>query len=208
MNKKWFIYAGLAGVSFALLSFVFNRKSNPKGKTALIVGDSLSYDLNWGWAGKLARAYGFTIVKNLSKVGASTPYMVQALKTYLANNAAPDMVFIFGGTNDNFSGISNQTATQNIQSMVNMAAEKGVKDIYVISGYSAKKVTAPFNVARYANLIDSADSFRFGLKNKITGAKVVPVWTGADNTMSNDAIHLNSNAHTLLATYIGNYLFL
>jgi len=196
---------GMVGLFVGLMA---SGKKNPKGKNALIVGDSLSAGFGVGWQDELAKKYQFTIKSNLSKVRATTQQMLSALNKYLNSNPrAPDIAFIYGGTNDNYSGISNETAYKNIQAMIDNLQSIGVKDIYVIAGYNPLLVTEPKKNPRYAPNIKTSYDFKRGLNKNTKGAIVIPIWDGATDKDAVDGIHISISAQKNFADYIGSKIF-
>lgn len=181
------------------------KKFNPLGKKAVFIGDSHTAGFGWGWQDSLAKKYGFTIQKNLSKGGYRTDQLLPILQDYLKTAPKADMLFIYAGANDNFSLVQNEKATQNIQKMVDSGRNAGIKNVYVISGYRSSKVI--YNLQRYGDYIQKSDAFKEGLKEKIKNAVVVPIWEEADYKMSTDSLHLIQSAQTKFADYIGSQLF-
>lgn len=181
------------------------KKFNPLGKKAVFIGDSHTAGFGWGWQDSLAKKYGFTIQKNLSKGGYRTDQLLPILEDYLKTAPKADMLFIYAGANDNFSLVQNEKATQNIQKMVDLGRNAGIQSVYVISGYRSSKVI--YNLQRYGDYIQKSDAFKEGLKEKIKNAVVVPIWEEADYKMSTDSLHLIQSAQTKFADYIGSQLF-
>jgi hypothetical protein len=182
------------------------KKFNPLGKTAIFIGDSHTAGFGWGWQDSLAKKYGFTIQKNLSKGGYRTDQLLPILQKYLNDNkATPDILFIYAGANDNFSLVQNQKATENIQKMVDAGRNAGIHNIYVISGYRSSKVI--WNLQRYGDYIQKSDAFKEGLPKNIEKAVVVPIWEEADFRMSTDSLHLIQSAQGKFANYIGGQIF-
>lgn len=181
------------------------KKFNPLGKKAVFIGDSHTAGFGWGWQDSLAKKYGFTIQKNLSKGGYRTDQLLPILEEYFKTAPKADMLFIYAGANDNFSLVQNEKATQNIQKMVDSGRNAGIKNVYVISGYRSSKVI--YDLKRYGDYIQKSDLFKEGLIKKIKNAVVVPIWEEADYKMSTDSLHLIQSAQTKFADYIGSQLF-
>jgi lysophospholipase L1-like esterase len=198
LKKLWLpIVGGVAiGVYFAMRGF----KTNPKGKTAIFIGDSHTAGFGWGWQDTLAKKYGFTFT-NLSSVGKTTDWMLKTLKNYPKN---ADILFIYGGANDAFSQIPNQTALDNIQSMVDLGK---AKNVFVVSGYNSDKVSKPKMDASKYPFIEKYDKLKQSFTN-INGARVIPIWQGAESKDTDDGMHLNKDAQNRFAQYVGKEIFI
>lgn len=210
------------------------RKINPKGKTIAFIGDSHTTGCGWGYQSLLAKNYGFTEA-NLAEGGRVTSWCLQVLKAYLGNyqvptwlykkqpcptsgfGKKPDIVMIFAGGNDAYNtSISMETATKNIQSMVDLCNEQGIKSI-VIVGYNAEKVQVNNPLTQTTVYVRTQQGmwelgkrnyqFQLDLPKKIKNAIVVPAWDGVKMSDSSDGIHLSGAAHKRFADYIGNYVF-
>ena len=181
------------------------KKFNPLGKKAVFIGDSHTAGFGLGWQDSLAKKYGFTIQKNLSKGGYRTDQLLPILEDYLKTAPKADMLFIYAGANDNFSLVQNEKATQNIQKMVDAGRNAGIQSVYVISGYRSSKVI--YDLKKYGDYIQKSDLFKEGLSKKIKNAVVVPIWEEADFKMSTDSLHLIQSAQTKFADYIGSQIF-
>ena len=70
-------------ISILLFLAIF-KKMKISNTTALVVGDSHSAGLGWGWQDVLAKEYNFKVV-NISKSGASIPQMFVAMKKFYEN---------------------------------------------------------------------------------------------------------------------------
>jgi len=175
-------------------------KINPKGKTAIFIGDSHTAGFGWGWQDALAKKYGFTFT-NLSQGGKRTDWMLDTLKNYPKN---ADILFIYGGANDAFSQVSNQTALNNIQAMVDLGK---AKDVYVVSGYNSEKVSKPkMDFSKYPS-IEKYDKLKKSFRN-INRARIIPIWEGAESKDTDDGMHLNKDAQNRFAQYVGKEIFI
>lgn len=197
------ISAFVVGIIFALGKSP--KKFNPIGKKAVFIGDSHTAGFGWGWQDSLAKKYGFTIQKNLSKGGYRTDQLLSILQDYLKTGKEADILFIYAGANDNFSLVQNQKATDNVQKMVDAGRNAGIDKIYIISGYRSSKVI--YDLKRYGNYIEKSDAYKEGLAKNIKNAVIVPIWEEADYKMSTDSLHLIQSAQTKFANYIGEQIF-
>lgn len=205
-HKKLFIItisAVLTGVVFAFAK----RRVNPKGYSALFIGDSHTALYGNGWQDTLAKIYGFKVI-NLSQVGKTTGWMFTTLKNYLDKNPAPDMLFIYGGANDIYGKANAKTVFNNIQRMVNLGIQKGIKsnNIFIISGYRTARVTDGSKYAQ-GGFPERMDAFKEALKTQITQATIVPIWEEGTNKDSGDGLHINSQAQARFAKFIGSKIF-
>lgn len=195
-----------------------NKKFDPKGKTFAFMGDSYTALPTYGWQSILAKNYGFTEV-NLAKGGMQTSWMVGKTREYLNGNK-PDYFVILGGANDAYSPQTIDNAIKNIQTMVDLANEKGVKPI-VITGYNARKVQVGNpkqkpsdwqlrNGITQQTLWDMGEKYyqmQLRMERDIHNALIVPIWQDAVQTDTYDGLHLTAPAHKKMAEHIGNYLF-
>ena len=135
-SQKKLLVITISAIFTGLVFALANRRINPKNRTALFIGDSHTALYGNGWQDTLAKTYGFKVI-NLSQVGKTTGWMFTTLKNYLDKNPAPDMLFIYGGANDIYGKANAKTVFNNIQRMVNLGIQKGIKskNIFIISGY-------------------------------------------------------------------------
>jgi len=227
----------IAGIGLPLFAFILLRKKkmNPKNKTVLFVGDSHTTGCNWGYQSLLAKKYGFTEA-NIAEGGRTTGWCLQVLTTYLSNGykipfsmyrikpcvtagvgKKPDICFIFAGGNDAYNTtISMQTATNNIQKMVDLCNSKNITPI-VIVGYDASKVQINNPKTMTTIYVKTKEGmwelgkrnykFQLSLPTAIKNATVIPMWQGITMADAPDGIHMSQNAHKRFAEYIGSYIF-
>lgn len=193
------------------------KKINPNGKTFAFMGDSYTSWAKYGWQSILSQNYGINEI-NLAKGGMQTSWMLSKTKDYLANSK-PDYYVILGGANDAYSPQTIETALGNIQKMIDLANEKGVKPIVVV-GYNARKVQVGNTKQK-----PTSEQLRRGVTQEVLwgmgekyyqmqlrmkdlkNAIIVPMWDEATQNDVTDGLHMTANAHKGLANYIGNYLF-
>ena len=237
MKNTLVLVGAIAVPMFVALSFIFRKKKklNPKGKIVAFIGDSHTTGCNWGYQSLLAKAYGFKEV-NLAEGGRTTSWCLNVLDKYLSNGyevptslyrikpcasnglgEKPDMCMIFAGGNDAYNTtISLETATKNIQAMVDLCNKNNITPI-VIVGYNASKVQINNPKTMTTIYVRTQQGmwelgkrnyeFQLALPKKIKNAIVVPMWDGVKMSDAPDGIHLSQNAHKGFAEYIGNYLF-
>ena len=108
---------------------------NVKDKIAMFIGDSHTANNVNGWQAQLCQATGMKMT-NLSVGGKTTYWMLQVGTKNIKKGI--DYCFIYGGANDMYSGtIKPQKALSNVQLMVNICKENGVKAV-VITGFDPK----------------------------------------------------------------------
>lgn len=215
------ILASVGAVSLIAKSLFFGNKGfkkfDPKGKTFAFMGDSYTSWAKYGWQSIMSQLYGIKEV-NLAKGGMQTSWMVSKTKDYLANNK-PDYYVILGGANDSYSPQKIETALGNIQKMIDMANEKGVKPIVVI-GYNARKVQVgntkqkptreqlSRGVTQQTLWGMGEKYYQMQLRMKdLKNAIIVPIWEEATKDDVSDGLHMTANAHKRFGEYVGNYLF-
>jgi len=217
MQKKTLIFFASAlgislGVAFALLK---KKRFNPFGMTAAFLGDSQTAGFGWGWPESLSKKYGLVMKDRqlLAKGGQNTRWGKKTITDYLDKFKAPDILFVWFGGNDGYSvGISQEEFYKNLQEIVDTAKAKGVKHIYVISGFSTLRVTKPCNgkavTDTHRKMFDRVESFKKGIAKNIKGARVIPMWMEPDNTWSTDCFHLPASAQAKFADWLGNQIFI
>ena len=225
MNSKLTTWiAGIAGVG--ALAYIVSRlsggnlllqKIDPNSKTIAFFGDSYTAIPKYGWQSVLANDYGFTEV-NRAKGGVRTDYMLQEAERYLSSNK-PDYIMILGGANDAYSLVTIDAAVNNIQKIVDLANQKGVKPI-VVAGYNAHKgqvgnVRQKPNSWQLSQGITQEKLWGMGEKyyqmqtkmNNIKGAIYVPTWDAITHNDLYDGLHMSWDANKRFADYVGHFLF-
>ena len=175
----------------------------------LFIGDSLSAGPGYTWNYLLEKIYPNWNVTHIVKGGTRTDWMLNELSAELSKNNY-DKVFIYGGTNDMFSLVSEESAFNNIQEMVDMVNENEGTP-YVFIGYDAESVMPEkLKPTRYCDpdcMIKSRKrmiDFQKKLKN-IQNAVVIPKVKG-DNSWTTDGTHPNGTAHQIMANHVENYI--
>lgn len=205
MNKKiFYTVTSLIGVTiiyFTVKKF-FGKKTQPVG-SVLFVGDSITaIEYN----GKpITTTYPNIIKKELSSKGVkvdvlavsgkSTDWQLANLTEKLKTNKY-DRVYIYGGINDMFSGVSKNKALQNIQKMVDLIRSKGAEP-FVITGYDANsfmdenKLKPTKNVPTKSGMIELKNKYidyQNSIADTINNATIVGKFN-IPSSMTNDAIH-------------------
>lgn len=174
------------GVGAAYAAF-YLRKIKANGARVTIVGDSLSL-LPGGWQDILAKKYGWT-VNNVSKIGQTS---AAALSRFKLVSDPGDIVFIFLGANDSYSGVNKAFTLDNIRSIQSLAKSKGARTV-IVPGYLSSKVTNSDKGKRYDELKESM--------YWLPGI-VVPLLRSIDVAYVPDGVHLSAKGQAQLAKLI------
>jgi lysophospholipase L1-like esterase len=174
------------GVGAAYAAF-YLRKIRAKGERVTIVGDSLSL-LPGGWQDILAKKYGW-MLNNISKVGQTS---AAALSRFKLVSDPGDIVFIFLGANDAYSGVSKAFTLDNIRQIQKLAKERGARTV-IIPGYLSAKVTSSLQGKNYGKLKESMF---------LLPGIVVPILRSVDASEVPDGIHLSAKGQAKLADLI------
>lgn len=178
-----------------------------RGKKVLFVGDSHTAQYGTGWQSILAKRYGFT-EKNISLVGKTTGWMLNALNLTLSQGDNYYACFIYGGTNDAYGGISNEQAVKNIQTMVDTCNKSKIIPIVVV-GYNTRKVSVG-NKAQQGkwDLAEKRYQQQILMQNSIKNAIVVPMWNNVNHaTAAQDGLHIYGQNQIDFANYIDSVVF-
>lgn len=174
------------GVGAAYAAF-YLRKIKASGARVTIVGDSLSL-LPGGWQDILAKKYGWT-VNNISKVGQTS---AAGLSRFRLVADPGDIVFIFLGANDSYSGVNKAFTLDNIRSIQSLAKSKGARTV-IVPGYLSSKVTNSDKGKRYDELKESM--------YWLPGI-VVPILRSVDPSDVPDGVHLSAKGQAQLTKLI------
>ena len=179
------VYIAL-GIGAAYAAF-YLRKVSAKSANVTIVGDSLSLLLG-GWQDILSKKYEWK-VNNISKVGQTS---AAALSRFKALSDPGDIVFIFLGANDAYSGVNKSFTIDNIRQIQRIAKDRGARTI-IIPGYLSKRITN----AEAGKVYDELKEAMFWIPGI-----VVPILRSIGVADSSDGIHLNINGQSKLADLI------
>lgn len=228
MDKRTFLKIGLGAIAaYLLYSFLIKKKEvveiekdekdneskvlNPK--SILFVGDSITAN---EYKNKPVSIVYSQLVKNklkdkgiwvdvLASVGKTTSWMLENLPEKLKARKY-GRVYIYGGINDIFSGISKEKAYSNIQKMVDLAKENGA-DVYVLVGYDSNKIMSKLKTTKLLPTQKSIDNvrnkyieFQDKMKTNIKNAHFIDeIDLGNETT---DGVHPTANAHKMIANTI------
>ena len=148
INKyKWWIIGGLTLTAISITTaYIIHQKrktggksnsklKNPNPKKVLILGDSMSVDVNGAYARIVKDALKQKDIETdiLAKSGAQTTWMVDNLKNQLMTNKY-DRIYFFGGINDAFALRNVDEILGRVQNIVDLGNENGA-DVFVVKGY-------------------------------------------------------------------------
>jgi hypothetical protein len=213
MNKK--IFYGVVtviglGLIYLTVKKVFGKKLP---KSMLFVGDSITAIDYKGQPVKTN--YPYLLMQDLGKKGIKIDVLAEAGKTtgwQLANLIEKlktnkyDRIYIYGGINDMFSGVSKTKALSNIQQMVDLSKKNGA-DPYVIIGYDAQifmdenKLKTTKDVPTKAGMVALKNKyidFQNSIPTTITGAKIVKKFD-IPSSMTVDGIHPTPSGQKIIA---------
>lgn len=215
MNKKVF-YSVTTLIGLGIIYFTINKffgKKNKPVSSILFVGDSITaieYD------GKPVKTnYSYLIKQQLEPKGVKIDVLAEGGKTtawQLANLIEKlktnkyDRIYIYGGINDMFGGVSKAKALSNVQQMVDLSKKNG-SDVYVIIGYDAKvfmdenKLKPTNNVPTKAGMIEMKKKYidyQNSISSTITNATIVDEFN-IPSSMTLDAIHPTPNGQKIIA---------
>jgi lysophospholipase L1-like esterase len=218
MNKKLF-YPISTLIGVIIVYFLVNRFSNKRTRpvgSVLFVGDSITaIEYN----GKpITTSYPNIIKQQLSSKGTKVDVLAVSGKDttwQLANLTEKlkankyDRVYVYGGVNDIFGGVSKEKALANIQKMVDLINRNGA-EAYVIIGYNAEKfmdenkLKMTSNIPTKSRLIELKNKY-IDYQNSITriikNAHIVDRFDISSN-MTNDGIHPTPSGQKIIANIL------
>jgi lysophospholipase L1-like esterase len=197
-KNKWLIIGGLGilglGVVTAILLESITPIKNKNPKKILFLGDSITAS-DISYANQIKQNLKDLDISVKASVGKKTSWMLQSLIDLLKSNSY-DRIYVYGGINDIFSGVSRNEALSNIQQIVDLGNSKGA-DVFVIEGIEPKGFMdiqkMPLtqyisNKEEYLPLIEKYNDFQNNLKT-IKKAKLIKRFD--INGETPDGIHPN-----------------
>lgn len=201
-------------------------KVNPTNSTMLVMGHSGNVGAG-NWSEVLGRKYNMKVI-NIAIGGKQSADDLKALKQYfVVQPKSPDIVFIYSGLNDMWSGKTVAQVAKNQQSAIDLVRSKGAKRVYLVLGYDGMKVNRGVGTAGFARgttqqMIEDYKQ-RFANYQKqvpamIQNAIIIPVETTIErkkmpnsNVYSKefvvDGLHLSGKAHKIFADHVNNNAF-
>jgi lysophospholipase L1-like esterase len=212
-KNKWLIIGGLGilglGVITAILLESITPIKNKNPKKILFLGDSITASES-SYANQIKQSLKDLDITVKASVGKKTSWMLQSLIDLLKTNSY-DRIYVYGGINDIFSGVSRNEALSNIQQIVDLGNSKG-SDVFVIEGIDPKgfmdieKMPLTQYISskdQYLPLIDKYDDFQNNLK-ATKGAKLIKKFN--INGETGDGIHPNSKGQQMIFNEIKSTL--
>lgn len=211
IKNKWYIVAiaiGIVGLGFAS-AFILNklvRLKNKNPKKILFVGDSITTG-DSAYPSKIRSQRSDLQIDTLSQVGKKTSWMLDNLKTKLANEKY-DRVYIYGGVNDAFSSTPINETLSNLQQMVDLINNNGA-DAFVIEGYEVdgfmdnqKMPTTQYVSSKedYLPLIETYKQYQNNISKTIKNANIIKAINLG--TLTSDGIHPNNEGQQIIADQI------
>jgi hypothetical protein len=197
-KNKWLIIGGLGilglGVLTAILLESITPIKNKNPKKILFLGDSITAS-DISYANQVKQNLKDLDISIKASVGKKTSWMLQSLIDLLKTNSY-DRIYIYGGINDIFSGVSGNEALSNIQQIVDLGNSKGA-DVFIIEGIEPKgfmeieKMPLTQYISskdQYLPLIEKYSKFQNSLK-AIKKAKLIKKFDL--NGKTSDGIHPN-----------------
>ena len=218
MNKKLFYpistLIGVAIIYFTVKKF-FSKRTLPVG-SVLFVGDSITaIEYN---EKPITTSYPNIIKQQLSPKGTKVDVLAVSGKNtswQLANliqklkTSKYDRVYVYGGVNDIFGGVSKEKALANIQKMVDLIKDNNAEP-YVVIGYDAEKFMDENKLkptgdnSTKAKLIELKNKY-IDYQNSITGniknANIVNKFD-LSSSLTNDGIHPTPKGQKIIANIL------
>jgi hypothetical protein len=182
----------LETVSDSLIS-VHNKK-------ALFIGDSQTANHRFGWQVILCQKTGM-ILTNTAVVGKHLPWMISVARKTVSS--AYDYCFIYGGANDIHGNRNPYLVAKDVQKIVNLCNENGVKAI-VLTGFNAEECVKPIKGQEFYPKAFSR--YQKILIDSITGAKVVDSRVVARTDCGDWTCHMQPSGHRKVAHAVINQL--
>jgi lysophospholipase L1-like esterase len=201
-------------------------KVNPTNSTMLVMGHSGNVGAG-NWSEVLGKKYNMKVI-NIAIGGKQSSDDLKALKQYfVVQPKSPDIVFIYSGLNDMWSGKTVAQVAKNQQSAIDLVRSKGAKRVYLVLGYDGMKVNRGVGTAGFARgttqqMIEDYKQ-RFANYQKqvpamIQNAIIIPVETTIErkkmpnsNAYSKefvvDGLHLSGKAHKIFADHVDKNAF-
>jgi lysophospholipase L1-like esterase len=175
-----------------------------EGESVLFIGDSIT-EGPYNYPAQIAKLKPNIKVDTLAISGKQTTWMLQNLPDKLAQTKY-NKVYIYGGVNDMFSGISISKAVSNVQKMVDLINGAGSK-AYVIVGYAnsnmdyTKMATTVYvkDKTEYIPMISKYKEYQAQIQSTITGAKFVGIF---DIGTLSDGFHPSASQAKKIANII------
>jgi lysophospholipase L1-like esterase len=189
-----------------LITMMFVLFTQTKSDKLLFIGDSMT-TYTGGWQHQLSKRLGSQYT-NLSVSGRRTLWMRQTLETHLKTNSNYKTCFIYGGINDGFAYVSVESALQNVQTMVDLCNQYGIKPVVII-GYRPDVVMVNTRPA-YPKLALHRERYmkiQEMFRTRLKGCQIIPMEETITRADTDDGVHFKASGHRKLSEWVyKNYL--
>lgn len=167
---------------------------NVNGKKSVFIGDSHTA-ADYGWQYQVCKKTGLVML-NTSVGGKQTYWMLQTAQSVLTENF--DYCFIYGGANDMASNRPPMRSVKNIQKIVNICNQKGIKPV-VLTGFDPITCVVIGNREAYKGYPQRYAKFQKLLMDSITNAKVIKTHCISRTDCGDFLCHMTSSGHKKMA---------
>jgi len=165
-----------------------------RGKKAIFIGDSHT-SADYGWQYQVCKKTGMSML-NTAVGGKQTYWMLQTAPTVLAGDF--DYCFIYGGANDMASNRPVIKSVKNIQKIVNICNERGIKAV-VLTGFDPIMCVNVAGRDQYKGYPQRYAKFQQMLLDSIMGAQVVKTHCISRTDCGDFLCHMTASGHKKMA---------
>ena len=165
-----------------------------RGKKAVFIGDSHTA-ADYGWQYQVCKKTGMSML-NTAVGGKQTYWMLQTASTVLAGDF--DYCFIYGGANDMAGNRPPIKSVKNIQKIVNICNERGIKAV-VLTGFDPITCVNVAGRDQYKGYPKRYAKFQQMLLDSIVGAQVVKTHCISRTDCGDFLCHMTASGHKKMA---------
>jgi len=165
-----------------------------RGKKAVFIGDSHT-SADYGWQYQVCKKTGMSML-NTAVGGKQTYWMLQTASTALAGDF--DYCFIYGGANDMASNRPPIKSVKNIQKIVDICNERGIKAV-VLTGFDPITCVNIAGRDQYKGYPQQYAKFQQMLLDSIVGAQVVKTHCISRTDCGDYLCHMTASGHKKMA---------
>ena len=165
-----------------------------RGKKAVFIGDSHTA-ADYGWQYQVCKKTGMSML-NTAVGGKQTYWMLQTASTVLAGDF--DYCFIYGGANDMAGNRPPIKSVKNIQKIVNICNERGIKAV-VLTGFDPITCVNVVGREQYKGYPKRYAKFQQMLLDSIVGAQVVKTHCISRTDCGDFLCHMTASGHKKMA---------
>jgi hypothetical protein len=192
-------------------------KVNPTNASMLVTGHSGNIGAG-SWNEIIAKKYNMKRI-NLAVGGKQTNTDLKVVSNWFSNPSvkSPNIVFIYSGLNDIWSGRSVDWVASNQQAIIDLVRSRGAKKVYFILGYDGAKVNNNISLGGFPRgttnemiqgYVKKFANYQSQIQSKLKNVDAfVPVIENITRSDSYDGLHLNSNGSKKFANAVDTYLF-